>query len=320
MAEVATPGVYCSAEPQVININGFIIEAYASITDVPYATVSEYRGKSLKTPDHERPDELYGRCRICMGDKSGEPLLLCDDCDRAFHTTCLVPVLREIPKGEWHCPKCTRDRLHNAHERATAVANLRNVLRDIHTRPTLPPKLQHKLLDLSRPARPTPPTTPPLPRPSFRLRSLPPKFRMKRSARRLVEPPPPPPIHRVRSTPAMDRLRNISRLAGDLRPVVGRFAHSDLGHSLYILQKRLACSKKSAIANVIDTRNSHNPLSRARLRRLPMAQVCDGEVVVRVDSEVGRDALVEAFERGTRKHGCKEEQLDTQVAHTNVTN
>ncbi|CDF36391.1 unnamed protein product [Chondrus crispus] len=86
-----------------------------------------------------------------MGQKSGGQILLCDDCDRAFHINCLVPIPSPVPKGEWHCPNCTRYRNHTAHLRATAVASLRQVTEDIETRPHLPPKLRIKLLDLPAP-------------------------------------------------------------------------------------------------------------------------------------------------------------------------
>lgn len=33
-------------------------------------------------------------------------MLLCDGCDDAYHTYCLIPPMQEIPKGDWRCPKC----------------------------------------------------------------------------------------------------------------------------------------------------------------------------------------------------------------------
>ncbi|ETN84960.1 hypothetical protein NECAME_01522 [Necator americanus] len=33
-------------------------------------------------------------------------LLLCDNCDDAWHTTCLKPPLWFVPGGKWYCPKC----------------------------------------------------------------------------------------------------------------------------------------------------------------------------------------------------------------------
>jgi hypothetical protein len=33
-------------------------------------------------------------------------MLICDGCDKGFHTYCLEPPLENIPDGEWFCPAC----------------------------------------------------------------------------------------------------------------------------------------------------------------------------------------------------------------------
>ena len=33
-------------------------------------------------------------------------MLLCDDCNQAFHMFCLRPALTEVPTGDWHCQAC----------------------------------------------------------------------------------------------------------------------------------------------------------------------------------------------------------------------
>ena len=33
-------------------------------------------------------------------------MLLCDGCDKGFHTYCPVPAIEEIPDGDWFCSKC----------------------------------------------------------------------------------------------------------------------------------------------------------------------------------------------------------------------
>ena len=35
-----------------------------------------------------------------------DKLILCDECNKAFHLFCLRPVLHTIPEGEWLCPAC----------------------------------------------------------------------------------------------------------------------------------------------------------------------------------------------------------------------
>lgn len=45
---------------------------------------------------------------ICPQCRLGGELLCCDTCDLAWHLSCLVPPLKEVPEGEWLCPICTR--------------------------------------------------------------------------------------------------------------------------------------------------------------------------------------------------------------------
>uniref|UniRef100_A0A8C0SCN7 Tyrosine-protein kinase BAZ1B n=1 Tax=Canis lupus familiaris TaxID=9615 RepID=A0A8C0SCN7_CANLF len=35
-----------------------------------------------------------------------DKLILCDECNKAFHLFCLRPALYEVPDGEWQCPAC----------------------------------------------------------------------------------------------------------------------------------------------------------------------------------------------------------------------
>lgn len=45
-------------------------------------------------------------CTACRRAKDPELTLLCDDCNRGYHTYCLKPKLKEIPEDDWFCPKC----------------------------------------------------------------------------------------------------------------------------------------------------------------------------------------------------------------------
>ncbi|XP_059161364.1 lysine-specific demethylase 5A-like isoform X2 [Physella acuta] len=51
-------------------------------------------------------DKYY--CHMCGRGDGEEQMLLCDGCDDAFHTYCLVPPLAEVPKGDWRCPSCVK--------------------------------------------------------------------------------------------------------------------------------------------------------------------------------------------------------------------
>jgi len=49
-------------------------------------------------------------CQVCAQTwwAEGNEMLLCDGagCERAYHTTCLVPALDAVPQGDWLCPSC----------------------------------------------------------------------------------------------------------------------------------------------------------------------------------------------------------------------
>ncbi|KAI6652330.1 Bromodomain adjacent to zinc finger domain protein 1A-like [Oopsacas minuta] len=49
---------------------------------------------------------MNARCKICRRGKDENCLLLCDKCDRGYHTFCLTPPLKFIPKTDWFCPDC----------------------------------------------------------------------------------------------------------------------------------------------------------------------------------------------------------------------
>jgi DNA invertase Pin-like site-specific DNA recombinase len=45
-------------------------------------------------------------CLICSNGEHETQLLLCDGCNRGFHTFCLN--MRTVPTGSWYCPRCSR--------------------------------------------------------------------------------------------------------------------------------------------------------------------------------------------------------------------
>ena len=47
-------------------------------------------------------------CEICALPDDDHVMVLCDSCERGYHTYCLVPRLPEVPEGTWLCPQCVR--------------------------------------------------------------------------------------------------------------------------------------------------------------------------------------------------------------------
>lgn len=45
----------------------------------------------------------------CVCDDGGD-LIICDQCDLAYHPECVTPPLDKIPKGDWYCPSCKGER------------------------------------------------------------------------------------------------------------------------------------------------------------------------------------------------------------------
>ncbi|KAK1129927.1 hypothetical protein K0M31_019624 [Melipona bicolor] len=49
-------------------------------------------------------------CRICAGKEDEHNLLLCDECDFAYHIGCLNPPLTSVPEEDyWYCSECKND-------------------------------------------------------------------------------------------------------------------------------------------------------------------------------------------------------------------
>ncbi|XP_038049473.1 bromodomain adjacent to zinc finger domain protein 2B-like isoform X4 [Patiria miniata] len=45
-------------------------------------------------------------CQLCRKGDNEALLLLCDGCDKGFHTYCIKPKMTQIPEGDWYCTVC----------------------------------------------------------------------------------------------------------------------------------------------------------------------------------------------------------------------
>ena len=50
---------------------------------------------------------MHKKCQVCRGSGDSHLMLLCDNCDRGFHTYCTSPKLNSVPPGDWFCPRCS---------------------------------------------------------------------------------------------------------------------------------------------------------------------------------------------------------------------
>uniref|UniRef100_A0A336LQU0 CSON001452 protein n=1 Tax=Culicoides sonorensis TaxID=179676 RepID=A0A336LQU0_CULSO len=45
-------------------------------------------------------------CQFCQSGENEDKLLLCDGCDRGYHTYCFKPQMTSVPEGDWYCYEC----------------------------------------------------------------------------------------------------------------------------------------------------------------------------------------------------------------------
>lgn len=53
--------------------------------------------------EQEVDEDHDGACKVC---REGGDLLLCDFCPCVYHLDCLNPPLKQVPEGDWKCPRC----------------------------------------------------------------------------------------------------------------------------------------------------------------------------------------------------------------------
>jgi hypothetical protein len=73
-------------------------------------TVAKRRGQ-MSNDNVEEMSTPSSACCTCSKTDRPESLLLCDDCDDAYHLECLTPALLSVPDGNWYCPLCEHKRL-----------------------------------------------------------------------------------------------------------------------------------------------------------------------------------------------------------------
>ncbi|CAF1502373.1 unnamed protein product [Adineta steineri] len=67
--------------------------------------------QELRTAKTAHTSTIITTCYICSKSDRPEVLLLCDDCNDAYHLECLYPVLLSVPEGDWYCPLCEQKQL-----------------------------------------------------------------------------------------------------------------------------------------------------------------------------------------------------------------
>ncbi|KAL9224732.1 hypothetical protein vseg_000741 [Gypsophila vaccaria] len=78
--------------------------------------------------DDDRPScsgSYFSRsCHVCGLAETALEMLICDECDEAFHLSCFNPSIKKIPVDDWHCQSCAK-RKHNLNrERAVRKSSI----------------------------------------------------------------------------------------------------------------------------------------------------------------------------------------------------
>ena len=79
-------------------------------------------------PLHRSPLTLHA-LQVCHDGGAEDVMLLCDGCDKGFHTECVQ--LRCIPRGAWHCRSCRRAQFGPGAQLMLAMARARQRRLDV---------------------------------------------------------------------------------------------------------------------------------------------------------------------------------------------
>lgn len=63
--------------------------------------VSHYKGKVVYFTEILKSKIEFQNCQFCLSGDSEDKLLLCDGCDKGYHTYCFKPKMDKIPEGDW---------------------------------------------------------------------------------------------------------------------------------------------------------------------------------------------------------------------------
>lgn len=66
----------------------------------------DINGEDVDAENEDSEEEKSDNCLICSKNDNPSETLLCDNCDKPYHMSCLEPKLNTVPSGSWFCDKC----------------------------------------------------------------------------------------------------------------------------------------------------------------------------------------------------------------------
>lgn len=98
------------------------------------AFIAEQKEEADEAAEEAAEEEPHS-CYACACVDQSNSLLLCDNCDAAYHTFCLRPPLQDVPRGQWFCDTCAYDRRCKRQEAAMEAKLRRELLQIADTDP-----------------------------------------------------------------------------------------------------------------------------------------------------------------------------------------
>ncbi|XP_031616444.1 bromodomain adjacent to zinc finger domain protein 2B isoform X2 [Contarinia nasturtii] len=62
--------------------------------------------KAANMNGSNQTERYLQNCQFCSSGENEDKLLLCDGCDKGYHTYCFKPKMVNIPDGDWYCYEC----------------------------------------------------------------------------------------------------------------------------------------------------------------------------------------------------------------------
>ncbi|XP_047310028.1 methyl-CpG-binding domain-containing protein 9-like [Impatiens glandulifera] len=86
-----------------------LFQKYGEYVDSDYTRLKKEMDDIL-TSTRELPKSPWKQnsCKVCGIDKDNKSVLLCDRCEAGYHTYCLEPPLKGVPRGDWFCHRCVK--------------------------------------------------------------------------------------------------------------------------------------------------------------------------------------------------------------------
>ncbi|XP_074280688.1 uncharacterized protein LOC141605712 [Silene latifolia] len=82
------------------------------------------RGPSVEDDPSCSKSSHSRSCHVCGLIETAEEMLICDECEEAFHLSCFNPSIKKIPIDDWYCQSCAKKQHNLMKERAVTKSSI----------------------------------------------------------------------------------------------------------------------------------------------------------------------------------------------------